>query len=455
MSKYLPPSGMRDFNPTQTRRRELIFSVVKEVFEKYGYQQIQTPAMEHLSVLTGKYGDEGERLMYKVLNSGDYLAGVEGPWDSRSLTPKICDKALRYDLTVPFARYVVNHRNELPLPFKRYQIQPVWRADRPQKGRYREFYQCDADAVGSRSLQFEAEFVLIYDEALSRLGFLDFTIHLNHRKILTGMARKIGAEARFRDVCAALDKLDKVGVEGVERELRERGVVEYQRLRPILRGMDVQEFKAWSEGEENVAEGLRQLDEIFSFLAVVPPVRAKVKFNPTLARGLDYYTGAIMEVTIDGGGTGSVGGGGRYDDLTGAFGWKDLPGVGISFGVDRIYDAMETLGLFERRDLVVSPLMFVNFGGEYGKRSFLLAAECRNAGLAAEVYPDPSHKLAKQFAYADKRGVKKVAVLGPDDWSVGKIQIKDMTTGLQDAVEIKNLIPKMRQLMHIVPNSVS
>ncbi len=435
---------MRDFDPLQTRRREYIFSVLKNVFEKYGYEQIQTPSMEYLSVLTGKYGDEGERLMYKVLNSGDYLAGVEGPWESRSLTPKICEKALRYDLTVPFARYVANKRNELALPFKRYQIQPVWRADRPQKGRYREFYQCDVDAVGSRSLQFEAEFVLIYDEALSRLGFLDFTVHVNHRKILTGISRVVGAEHKLTDLCTAMDKLDKIGVDGVKKELSERGIENFEKILPILHGIDVNELKNWADGDEAVEEGLQELNEIYSYLQITSPGRAKLKFTPSLARGLNYYTGPIFEVTINGGGVGSVGGGGRYDDLTGAFGWKDLPGVGISFGADRIYDAMETLGLFEKRDFYAPPLFFVNFGGECGKKAFGIAGECRNVGISAEVYPDPAHKLAKQFAYADKRGIKKVAILGPDDLAVGKIQLKDMTTGVQETVEIASFIAKLR-----------
>lgn len=431
---------MRDFDPTQTRRREYIFSVLKNVFEKYGYEQIQTPSMENLSVLTGKYGDEGERLMYKVLNSGDYLAGVEGPWESRTLTPKICEKALRYDLTVPFARYVVHKRNELAIPFKRYQIQPVWRADRPQKGRYREFYQCDVDAVGSRSLQFEAEFILIYDEALSRLGFLDFTVHVNHRKLLTGIARVVGAEERLTDLCTAMDKLDKIGVDGVEKELHERGISNFAKLRPILEGIDAGELRVWAGGEEAVEQGLEEIKEIHGYLEISSPVRAKVKLTPSLARGLNYYTGPIFEVTINGGGVGSVGGGGRYDDLTGAFGWKDLPGVGISFGADRIYDAMETLGLFDKKDFSSAPVLFVNFGGECGKKAFGLAGECRNAGISAEVYPDPGHKLAKQFAYADKRGTKKVLILGPDDLAAGKIQIKDMKTGVQDNIEIDKLI---------------
>ena len=366
------PKGTRDFSPSEMARRNFIFETIKGVFKKFGYQEIQTPTMENLSTLTGKYGDEGDKLIFKVLNSGDYLAKADSEKllqrHSNTLTPEISEKALRYDLTVPFARYVVMHQNEISFPFKRFQIQPVWRADRPQKGRYREFYQCDADVVGSESLLNEAEFVLIYDEALSRLGLRDFTIKINNRKILSGIAEIIGKPELIVDMTIAIDKLDKIGLDGVCAELVSRGFTEddIRRLKPVilLEGTNVEKInslKTILNSSKIGLNGLTEIESILHYLDKFTIEHAKVELDITLARGLNYYTGAIFEVKTNEVAMGSIGGGGRYDDLTGMFGLKNLTGVGISFGADRIYDVLQELNLFQASDLQTTKVLITNF----------------------------------------------------------------------------------------------
>jgi len=348
------PKGTRDFSPTEMVRRNFIFDTIKSVFRKYGYQQIETPAMENLSTLMGKYGDEGDKLIFKILNSGDFLAKADvqklADKNSQSLTSEISEKALRYDLTVPFARYVVMHQNEITFPFKRFQVQPVWRADRPQRGRYREFYQCDADVVGSPSLLNEAEFIMIYDEALSKLGLKDFTIKINNRKILSGIAEVIGKADNIIDLTVAIDKLDKIGLDGVIKELLEKGFSpeDIEKLKPVilLEGSNTIKLESLREALKDSATGLKGCDEIetvFTYIDSCKLQSATLELDITLARGLNYYTGAIFEVKTNEVAMGSIGGGGRYDDLTGMFGLKDLTGVGISFGADRIYDVMDEL----------------------------------------------------------------------------------------------------------------
>src|SRR3569833_87254 len=355
------PKGTRDFSPAEMAKRNYIFDTIKNVFRKYGYQQIETPAMEKLSTLTGKYGDEGDKLIFKILNSGDFWADAESKkqktesfeFNSKSLISEISEKALRYDLTVPFARYVVMHQNEIAFPFKRFQVQPVWRADRPQRGRYREFYQCDADVVGSDSLLNEAEFVLIYDEALSKLGLKDFTIKINNRKILSGIAELIDKSDNIVDLTVAIDKLDKIGLDGVIKELMERGFSagDIEKIKPVilLEGSNTEKLESLRNAlatSETGLKGCEEIETVFNYIANCQLQTASLELDITLARGLNYYTGAIFEVKTNEVAMGSIGGGGRYDDLTGMFGLKDLTGVGISFGADRIYDVMDELNLF-------------------------------------------------------------------------------------------------------------
>ncbi|HYK77493.1 MAG TPA: histidine--tRNA ligase, partial [Daejeonella sp.] len=359
MSNIKPaiPKGTRDFSPAEMVKRNYIFDTIKSVFQKFGYQEIQTPSMENLSTLTGKYGDEGDKLIFKILNSGDFLSKADpaklADKNTNLLLPQISEKALRYDLTVPFARYVVMHQHEISFPFKRFQIQPVWRADRPQKGRYREFFQCDADVVGSESLLNEAEFVLIYDEALSRLGLKDFTIKINNRKILSGIAEVIGKPELIVDMTVAIDKLDKIGLDGVCKELIERGFTQtdIEKLKPVilLEGSNAEKLETLKKvlsTSANGLQGISEIETIFNYLNSFKLKNAQIQLDITLARGLNYYTGAIFEVKTNEVAMGSIGGGGRYDDLTGMFGLKNLTGVGISFGADRIYDVLEELNLF-------------------------------------------------------------------------------------------------------------
>ena len=440
------PKGTRDFSATEMVKRNHIFNTISSVFKKYGYQEIQTPTMENLNTLTGKYGDEGDKLIFKVLNSGDYLAKVSGDKldsrNSQALISEISEKALRYDLTVPFARYVVMHRNDITFPFKRFQIQPVWRADRPQKGRYREFYQCDADVVGSESLINEAEFVLIYHEALSKLGLKDFTIKINNRKILSGIAEIIGKPELIVDMTVAIDKLDKIGLDGVIKELIERGFTEQdiEKLKPIilLKGSNEDKLNSLREvlsTSQTGKKGISEIESIFNYLEVLTSgntvsLENTIELDITLARGLNYYTGAIFEVKTNEVAMGSIGGGGRYDDLTGMFGLSDLTGVGISFGADRIYDVLEELKLFPESTSESTKVLISNFDEQAEKFALPLLQKLRNSGISAEIYPS-STKLKKQMTYADDKKIPFVILVGSDEMESGLLTLKNMKSGEQ------------------------
>lgn len=439
-------------------RRNYIFDTIKSVFRKYGYQEIQTPSMENLSTLTGKYGDEGDKLIFKILNSGDFWGEAEKQqqkaesfqFSSRSLLPVLSEKALRYDLTVPFARYVVMHQNEISFPFKRFQIQPVWRADRPQKGRYREFYQCDADVVGSESLLNEAEFVLIYQEALSKLGLRDFTIKINNRKILTGIAEIIGKPELIVDMTVAIDKIDKIGLDGVERELLERGFSsgDIEMLRPVilLKGDNaekLEKLKAVLEPTSVGKAGIKEIETIFDYLSRLSSSSLpNVELDITLARGLNYYTGAIFEVKTNEVAMGSIGGGGRYDDLTGMFGLKGLTGAGISFGADRIYDVLDELKLFPEQSSEITKVLITNFDQDAEKYALPLLFSFRNKGIAAELYPSAA-KIKKQMAYADSKNIPFVLLIGSEEIQSGELTLKDMKSGQQEKLTKEELIKKL------------
>ena len=441
--------GTRDFSPQDLGKRHYIFDTIKAVFKKYGYQEIQTPTFENLTTLTGKYGDEGDRLIFKIINSGDYLA--KAPEDllkqkaSSALVPHIADKALRYDLTVPFARYVVMNQHQLTWPFKRFQIQPVWRADRPQRGRYREFYQCDVDVVGSASLLNEAEFVLIYHEGLTALGLKDFTIKINNRKILSGIAEFLGKPELIIDMTIAMDKLDKIGVEGVTKELLERGFTEedVQKLSPLFfmpegNAARLDSLKELLAGSEIGLQGIEEIKTVFRYLNELVGSRELeeqfVAVDLTLARGLNYYTGCIFEVKSNEAVMGSIGGGGRYDDLTGMFGLKNLTGVGISFGADRIYDVMQELGLFPEDTVQSTQVLISNFSPEAEAYALPILQQLRQNGLSCELYPDHA-KLKKQLAYADAKKIPYVILIGEDEMRDGHLSIKDMETGEQRSME--------------------
>ena len=445
------PKGTRDFGPQEMARRNYIFNTIREVYKLYGFQQIETPAMENLSVLMGKYGEEGDKLLFKILNSGDFLRDVpagglqEGA--TGRLAAQLCEKGLRYDLTVPFARYVVQHREELSLPFRRYQIQPVWRADRPQKGRYREFYQCDADVVGSDSLLNEVELIHIMDTVFGRLG-IRVCIKVNNRKILSGIAELIGAADKIVDITVAIDKLDKIGLEGVNEELRQDGLTEQQiaRLQPIIamEGSNEQKIATMREALAQSEVGQKGLDEVAFVLARVEDVASQVQLDLTLARGLDYYTGCIFEVKALDVQIGSITGGGRYDNLTGIFGMPGLSGVGISFGADRIYDVMGQLNLYPEALATSTQLLFLNFGTQEADYCLPLLQQVRQAGVSAEIYPDAA-KLKKQMQYANARMVPYVAMAGEDEVKAGEITLKNMITGQQERVKPAELIKKLKE----------
>ena len=453
MSKPSIPKGTRDFSPEVVTKRTYIFDTIRSVFKKYGYQPIETPTMENLSTLTGKYGDEGDQLIFKILNSGDYLSKASddklSAKNSKALTSEISEKALRYDLTVPFARYVVMHQNEIALPFKRYQIQPVWRADRPQKGRYREFYQCDADVVGSESLLNEAEFILIYDEALSLLGFKDFEIRINNRKILAGIAEVIGKPELLIDMTVAIDKLDKIGFEGVTKELIEKGFSEndIKTLTPIINLSGDNEnklatIKSILSNSEIGLKGIAELEEVFSYFQSFKLKNAKVILDITLARGLNYYTGAIFEVKTNEVAMGSIGGGGRYDDLTGMFGLKNLTGVGISFGADRIYDVMEELKLFPENTLATSTILITHFDEKAFTYALPLLQKLRDANISSELYPNIT-KMQKQMKYANDKGIPYVIVIGDEEMNEGILSFKNMQSGEQQKLNIDQIIAQL------------
>ena len=447
------PKGTRDFSPLEMAKRNYIFNTIREVFALYGFQQIETPAMENLSTLMGKYGEEGDKLLFKILNSGDFLHGMTAEevatTSTLKLAAKFCEKGLRYDLTVPFARYVVQHREELALPFKRYQIQPVWRADRPQKGRYREFYQCDADVVGSDSLLYEVEIMQMIDAVFSKLG-VRVCIKINNRKILTGIAEMIGQAEKIVDITVAMDKLDKIGLEGVNAELAEAGIPAeaIERLQPIIKlsGSNTEKLATMKEVLKDSEKGLKGLDEVAWILDKVEgaPLQLNnaVELDLTLARGLNYYTGAIFEVKALDVEIGSITGGGRYDNLTGIFGMPGLSGVGFSFGADRIFDVLNQLDLYPKEAMETTEVLFVNFGEAEVKFCMGVAALLRAAGVRVEIYPDMV-KMKKQMSYANTKGIPFVAIVGESELTEGKVNAKNMTTGEQNLVtaeEMLNLI---------------
>jgi len=452
------PKGTRDFSPEEMVKRNFIFDTIKSVFRKFGYQEIQTPSMENLETLTGKYGDEGDKLIFKILNSGDFLAKVSPEelqtTDAKKLTSKVSEKALRYDLTVPFARYVVAHQNDISLPFKRFQIQPVWRADRPQKGRYREFYQCDADVVGSESLLNEAEFVLIYQEALSKLGLRDFSILINNRKILSGIAEIIGKPELIIDMTVAIDKLDKIGFDGVCKELLERGFTQndIEKLQPIIeqKGSNSEKILALKKvlaHSEIGQKGVEELESIFNYIHQLQAPNTtspapNVELDITLARGLNYYTGAIFEVKSNEVAMGSIGGGGRYDDLTSMFGLKNLSGVGISFGADRIYDVLEELGAFPKNTNETTKVLISNFDETAEKFALPLLSQLRAAGIATELYPEAA-KLKKQLGYADAKRIPYVLLIGDEEMASGLLSLKNMESGEQSTLTIQAILAQL------------
>ena len=453
------PKGTRDFGPIQMMRRNFIFSTIQQVFELYGYQPIETPAMETLDTLLGKYGDEGDKLIFKILNSGDFVSKIPTnllseaitPDLSRRITPEITEKALRYDLTVPFARFVVQHRDEITFPFKRYQIQPVWRADRPQKGRYREFYQCDVDVIGSDSLQNETELIRIIDRIFADLG-IRVTIKINNRKILAGMAELIGQPERLTDLTVALDKLDKIGIEEVKKEWLTRGITEKAatELQPLLtvKGSNQEIINTLQTNLSHTKNGKAGLDELNQVLVLLAnyPLQSTVEVDLTLARGLNYYTGAIIEVKSDDVIIGSICGGGRYDDLTGIFGMPGVSGVGVSFGADRIYDVLEHTEGFPGFTQTSTQVLFVNFGEKESPIAYQLAEELRNSGIRAEVYPDVA-KLKKQFQYADQNHIPIVVMIGESELTEGKATVRNMITGLQSDSSIGELSANIRSYL--------
>lgn len=446
------PKGTRDFSAVEMARRNYIFDTIKRQFRLFGYKQIETPAMENLSTLMGKYGEEGDKLLFKILNSGDWLKGITeqdiAEHNIPRLTTKVAEKGLRYDLTVPFARFVVQHRNELQMPFKRFQIQPVWRADRPQKGRYREFYQCDADVVGSDSLNNEIELVQLIDAVFEDLG-INITVKLNNRKILTGIAEVMDAADKIIEITVAIDKIDKIGLDNVNEELRNNGISEeaISTLQPILTMSGTNEEKLdLIEGILKDSEtGLKGVAEMREVLSGVDGLghRAAVEVDLSLARGLNYYTGTILEVKANDVAIGSITGGGRYDNLTGVFGMPGLSGVGISFGADRIYDVMNQLNLYPEEVETSVKVLFINFGEAESRQAMKYVKELRRAGIAAQLYPD-NVKMKKQMSVADADKVPYVAFVGEDEIKNGNIMLKDMNAGTQEHIEVKDLIDRLK-----------
>ncbi len=448
------PKGTRDFSPEEVAKRNYIFETIQTEFKRFGFQPIETPSFENSSTLMGKYGDEGDRLIFKILNSGDFLKKADekalSEKDSLSLTSSISEKALRYDLTVPFARYVVQHQNEIEFPFKRYQIQPVWRADRPQKGRFREFFQCDADVVGSNSLWQEVEFVQLYDSVFNELGLEGVTIKINNRKVLSGFAEVIGEKDKLIDFTVALDKLDKIGEEGVKKEMREKGISEeaLNKIQPIfnLQGSfadKIEGLRSILEGSETGQKGIEELQFIQNAIEAMPLKTAKLDLDVTLARGLNYYTGAIFEVAApEKVKMGSIGGGGRYDDLTGIFGLKDMSGIGISFGLDRIYLVLEELGLFPDTVTQNTKVLFINFGEKEALYAMKAVRKLRGENITAELYPD-SAKMGKQMKYADKRNIPFTVLAGEEEMNKNKFTLKHMKSGEQSSLDFDGLKNKL------------
>ena len=446
------PKGTRDFSPTEMARRNYIFDTIKKVFQLYGFQQIETPAMENLTTLMGKYGEEGDKLLFKILNSGDYLSAVNPAElldpNLSKLTTKISEKGLRYDLTVPFARYVVQNQNDIVFPFRRYQIQPVWRADRPQKGRYREFYQCDVDIIGSNSLLNEVELIQIVDHIYRNLA-LRVVIKINNRKILAGISEAIGEADRIVDITVAIDKLDKIGIEKVNEELIHKGVAPEAilKLQPILHlsgsnGEKLNQIEQVISMSSTGLQGIKEMRKIFDYLSAMK-LESVVELDLTLARGLNYYTGAIFEVKSADVEIGSITGGGRYDDLTGIFGLSGVSGVGISFGADRIYDVISQLDIFPKDAMASSKVMFVNFGETEERYCLPLLSSLRQAGISSEIYPD-SDKMKKQMVYANRKSIQFVALAGESEIEKGMINLKNMETGEQQLISVAELVPALK-----------
>ncbi|MCH1436806.1 MAG: histidine--tRNA ligase [Flavobacteriales bacterium] len=441
------PKGTRDFSPAVMLKRNYIIEVIKKAFKTFGFLPIETPSMENLSTLMGKYGEEGDRLIFKILNSGDYLKKVDAnsDFEAKKMMPKISEKALRYDLTVPFARYVVQHQNDIALPFKRYQIQPVWRADRPQKGRFREFYQCDADVVGSNSLLYEVELIQLYDKVFTDLK-LPSLIKFNNRKILSGIAEVIGEEDKLIDMTVAIDKLDKIGIDKVKDEMLEKGIssLAVEKLDPILNMQGDVSDKLLTMREvlaDSVLglEGVDEIQKVIDKLKVLGLESTEIDFDLTLARGLNYYTGSIFEVQAKGVQMGSIGGGGRYDDLTGIFGLKNMPGIGISFGLDRIYLVLEELGLFPSLEADFTQVLFVNFGEKEADYCLKSLQKLRRAGINSELYPDAA-KMKKQMNYANKKGIPYVVLVGEDEMKNDLLTIKNMADGTQSKRTVDEMV---------------
>lgn len=446
------PKGTRDFGPQEMAKRNYIFDTIKEVYALYGFQQIETPAMETLQTLMGKYGEEGDKLLFKVLNSGDFLNKVSDEElqerNSLHLASKLCEKGLRYDLTVPFARYVVMHHDELQFPFKRYQIQPVWRADRPQKGRYREFYQCDADVVGSDSLMNEVELMQIIDTVFTKFG-IRVQIKINNRKILSGIAEIIGEDDKIVDITVAIDKLDKIGLENVNAELHEKGISDaaIEKLQPFitLAGTNEEKLQVVAETLASSEIGQKGAEEIKYILQTLKTIglNNEIEFDLTLARGLNYYTGAIFEVKALDTPMGSITGGGRYDNLTGIFGMPGLSGVGISFGADRIYDVLNTLNLYPQETVSSTKVLFINFGEEEAMYCMQVMVKCRQAGIRTEIYPDAA-KMKKQMSYANAKQIPFVALVGENEMRENRITLKNMKTGEQQQLTAEELYDKLK-----------
>jgi histidyl-tRNA synthetase len=460
MSKPGLVRGTRDFGPSVMVKRNFIFDTIKHTFQKFGFQPLETPAMENLSVLEGKYGEEGDKLLYRIRSNKNLREQIEKSKGEEAIKklneiynywlPQKSDKGLRYDLTVPFARYVVMNRSDLAIPFKRYQIQPVWRGDNPQRGRYREFYQCDADVVGTDSLICEAEIVLMLHEIFQNLGIADFTVKINNRKILTGIAETIGMKGSEVPLTVAIDKLDKIGKEKVEDELRERGFTQevIEKLQPIFTlhgatGEVLNGLKAWLKESETGLKGVEEIEQVWSLVDTFGLQSPKIQLDITLARGLSYYTGAIFEVKANGVQMGSISGGGRYDNLTGTFGLPGLSGVGISLGVDRIYDVMEELGLFVDNQGVTTKVLLTNFDAEAEAYSLPILKKLRDAGINAEIYPDHA-KLRKQFEYADRKKIPYVCVIGSEEMSTGELTLKNMESGEQTRHTIDSIIQNLK-----------
>ena len=442
------PKGTRDFSPLEMTKRNYIFNTISDVFRLFGFEPIETPAMENLSTLMGKYGEEGDKLLFKVLNSGDFLSNTNDEEllsrNTNKLAATFCEKGLRYDLTVPFARFVVMHRNEINFPFKRYQIQPVWRADRPQKGRYREFYQCDADVVGSDSLLNEVELLQLMDEVFHRFG-IRVSIKLNNRKILSGIAEIIGETQKIVDITVAIDKLDKIGLEKVNEELRLKGIPDkaIAMLQPIIlvKGSNREKLATLKKILKNSEIGIKGINELEYILNKIDasPLRSGLEIDLTLARGLNYYTGAIVEVKALDVEIGSITGGGRYDNLTGVFGMPGISGVGISFGADRIFDVLNQLNLYPKDSLQTTQIMFVNFGEKEEAICIKYLAQFRTAGIRAEIYPEAA-KMKKQMGYADAKKINYVALVGETEIEAGKITLKNMITGEQQLLSVEDII---------------